>query len=82
MSPISQVPSAAALSSAIGSGLALIAAGGQQLSQDAAQIANPAGGDLIAPLADLSQAELLAEAGAAVIKATDRMLGSLIDTHA
>jgi hypothetical protein len=82
MSPISGILPAPMLSGAVGGGLAAIAAGGQQLGQDAAQIANPANGDLITPLVDLTQAKLLAEAGAAVIRTSDRMLGSLLDTYA
>jgi len=52
------------------------------LSQDAAQIANPDNGNLIAPLVDLSQANLLTQAGAAVIRTSNQMLGSLLDTFA
>ncbi len=73
------VPSAA-LPSAASSGLAAISAGNQQLSQDAAQIANPANGNLV--LTDLGQSKLLAEAGAAVIRASNQMLGTLLDTLA
>ena len=82
MSPITGVLASTALPSAVSSGLATISAGNQQLSQDAAQIANPANGNLITPLADLSQSTLLAEAGAAVIRASDQMLGTLLDTFA
>jgi len=75
------VPSAA-LPGATGSGLAAIAAGNQQLSADAAQIADPANGNLVGPLTDLSQSKVLAEAGAAVIRASNQMLGTLLDTFA
>jgi hypothetical protein len=82
MSPISGIFPAPVLSGAVGGGLAAIAAGSQQLSQDAGEIANPANGNLVTPLVDLAQAKLLAEAGAAVIRTSDQMLGSLLDTYA
>jgi hypothetical protein len=82
MSPITGGLPPAALPGAASSGLAAIAAGNQQLSQDAAQIANPANGTPVASLVDLSQASFLAEAGAAVIRASDQMLGTLLDTFA
>jgi hypothetical protein len=82
MSTITGISPSPLLPSAVGSGLATIAAGSQQLSQDAAQIANPDNGNLITPLVDLSQANLLAQAGAAVIRTSNQMLGSLLDTFA
>jgi hypothetical protein len=82
MSSITGILPSAALPSAVSSGMATISAGNQQLSQDAAQIANPANGNPINPLADLSQSKLLAEAGAAVIRASNQMLGTLLDTFA
>jgi hypothetical protein len=81
MNPISSV-SPSALPSALNSGAATIAAGNQQLNQDALQIANPDNQDLINPLLDLSQAKLLAEAGADVIGASNQMLGTLLDVFA
>jgi hypothetical protein len=82
MSTIIAISPSPLLPSAVGSGLAAIAAGSQQLSQDAAQIANPDNGDLITPLVDLSQANLLTQAGAAVIRTSNQTLGSLLDTFA
>ena len=82
MGPMSGILPSSALPSATGSGLAAISAGNQQLSQDAAQIANPANGNLVGPLTDLSQSKVLAEAGAAVIRASNQMLGTLLDTFA
>ena len=82
MSPITGSLPPATLPSAASSGLADIAAGNQPWSQDAAQIANPANGIPIAPLAGLDQASFVAEAGAAVIRASDQMLGTLLDTFA
>lgn len=71
-----------ALPSATGSGLTTLATANRQLTQDALRIANPANADSIDPLADLSQANLLAEAGAAVIRTSNQMLGTLLDTFA
>jgi hypothetical protein len=68
-------------SSALSSGLATVSAGTQRLSQDAQQIANPVQTPT-APLVDLGQASLQAQAGAAVIRAADQMLGSLFDAFA
>lgn len=70
------------LPSAFGTGQAAIAAGNQQLNQDAQQIANPANQNLTDPLLDLSQSLLLAQAGAAVIKTSNEMLGTLLDAFA
>jgi hypothetical protein len=82
MSTITGISPSPLLPGAVGSGLATIAVGSQQLNQDAAQIANPDNGNLITPLVDLSQANLLAQAGAAVIRTSNQMLGSLLDTFA
>jgi hypothetical protein len=81
MSPIGTVFSSAP-PSAQDSGLAAMASGSQKLSQDAQQIANPDIQNVTAPLVDLNQALLLAEAGANVIAAENRMLGSLLDVLA
>jgi hypothetical protein len=82
MSPISSVSPSPLVSSATAGGLAAISAGSTELAQDAQQIANPDNGVPIAPMADLSQASLIAEAGAAVVRASDKMLGSLLDLFA
>jgi hypothetical protein len=82
MSPITGILASPALPSAAGSGLATLATANQQLNQDASQIANPGNANSIGPLADLSQANLLAEAGAAVIRTSNQMLGTLLDTFA
>jgi len=82
MSPITGVLPSASLPAAQDSGLLTMAAGSRQLSQDAQQIANPDNQNLINPLLDASQSLLLFEAGAAVIKTSNRMLGSLLDVFA
>jgi hypothetical protein len=82
MGPISAVFSPGMLPSAASSGLATIAAGTQQLNQDAEQIATSTDGVPVTPLADLQQASLTAEAGAAVLRASDRMLGTILDIFA
>jgi hypothetical protein len=82
MSSISSVLPTTVLPAAPSSGLAAIAAGGQQLSQDAAQIANPGNQTLINPLVDLAQSSSLAEAGAEVIRTSNQMLGTLLDMFA
>jgi hypothetical protein len=81
MSPTTSPLSAAILPPAINSGLAAISAGNQRLNQDAEQIA--AGGEeLTQPLVDLSPSKFLAEAGAAVIRTSNSMLGTLLDAFA
>ncbi len=82
MSPITPVLPSVGLPAAQDSGLLLMAAGSRQLSQDAQQIANPDNQNFINPLLDASQSLLLFEAGAAVIKTSNRMLGSLLDVFA
>jgi hypothetical protein len=82
MSSINSAVSSASLPSAFNSGLATISNGSQLLNQDAQQIANPGNQDLTAPLAGLSQANLLAEAGADVIRTANQTLGSLLDVFA
>jgi len=81
MSPISAFPSLS-LPSAPNSGRATIALGNQQLNQDAQQIANPDNENLTNPLLDSNQSLLLAQAGAAVIRASNEMLGTLLDIFA
>lgn len=82
MSPISSVVPSASLASAANSGLGALAAGNQKLNQDAQQIANPDNQNTTAPLLDLSHAKLMGQAGAAVIRATNRMIGTLLDVLA
>jgi hypothetical protein len=82
MSPISGVLPSVSLPSALNSGLGALAASNQRLNQDAQQIANPDNQNLASPLLDASQSLLLAEAGAAVIKTSNRMLGTLLDAFA
>jgi hypothetical protein len=82
MSVISSLPPVAGGTDALGSGLALIGSANAQLNQDAAAIANPSTPDLTAPLLDLNQSNLMAEAGTAVIRASDQMLGSILDAFA
>jgi hypothetical protein len=82
MNSISSAPPWAGFPSAVNSGSAAIASGGQMLSQDAQQIANPGNQGLLDPLTNLSQSNLLAEAGADVIRASNEMLGTLLDIFA
>jgi hypothetical protein len=82
MSPISSVFSSANLAGAQNNGLAVIATGNQRLSQDAQQIANPDGQNVTPALLDLSQSQLLTEAGASLISTENKMLGTLLDAFA
>jgi hypothetical protein len=82
MNSISSVFSSVTLPSATNSGLATISNGSQMLNQDAQQIANPGNQNLTAPLVNLSQTNLVAEAGADVIRTANQMLGSLLDVFA
>jgi hypothetical protein len=82
MSSISSAFSPATLPSATNSGLATISNGSRMLNQDAQQIANPGSQNLTAPLVNLSQSNLVAEAGADVIRTANQMLGSLLDVFA
>jgi membrane protease subunit (stomatin/prohibitin family) len=74
--------STAGLNGALQSGVGLINSASAELDQDAAEIADPAAPDLTAPLLDLNQSKFMAEAGAAVVRASDRMLGSILDAFA
>ena len=74
--PLISLPSAAS------SGSAAIASGSQLLNQDAQQIANPDNQNLLDPLTNVSQSNLLAEAGADVVRASNNMLGTLLDIFA
>jgi hypothetical protein len=82
MNPIGGALPLISLPSAVGSGSAAIASGSQLLNQDAQQIANPDNQDLLDPLTNLSRSNLLAEAGADVIRASNNMLGTLLDIFA
>ncbi len=82
MNPISGVLPLVSLPSATSSGLAALATGKQPLDQAAQQIANPDNQDLINPLIDARQSLLLFEAGAAVLKTSNRMVGSLLNVFA
>lgn len=82
MSPFSSISPAGGGASALASGTALIGTAGAELNQDALEIATPDAADLTAPLLDLNQSQLMAEAGAAVVKAADGMLGTLLDVFA
>jgi hypothetical protein len=82
MSSIGGVNSSVGLPNAQNSGLDAIAAGTQKLNADAQQIANPSGTNDTAPLVDLNQALVLAQAGANVISTENKLLGSLIDALA
>ena len=70
------------LPSAQASGLAALATSSRQLSQDAQQIANPAYENATSPLLDLNQSLVLTEAGAAVIRTSNQMLGTLLNVFA
>jgi hypothetical protein len=82
MSPISGTSPSFSLPAAVNSGLATIATGNRRLNQDAEQIADRNNANVINPLLDLSQSKLLAEAGAAVIRTSNSMLGTLLDIFA
>ena len=82
MNSMSSAISSVTLPSATNSGLATISDGSRMLNQDAEQIANPGNQNLTAPLVNLSQSNLVAEAGADIIRTANRMLGSLLDVFA
>ena len=82
MNSMSSAISSVTLPSATNSGLATISNGSRMLNQDAQQIANPGNQNLTAPLVNLSQSNLVAEAGADVIRTANQMLGSLLDVFA
>jgi hypothetical protein len=82
MSHISSTNSSVNPPSAQNSGLNAIAASTLKLDADAQQIANPNGADYTAPLVDLNQALVLAQAGADVISSENKMLGSLLNAFA
>jgi hypothetical protein len=82
MSPISPVAASGSLPSAQSSGLAALATSNLRLNQDAQQIANPDNENVTSPLLDLSQAKRLTQAGAAIIRTSNQMLGTLLDMFA
>jgi len=82
MTPIGSAYPPATLASALNSGLATIATSNQRVDQDAEQIANPDNENLITPLLDLGQSSLLTQAGTAVIRTSNEMLGTLLDVFA
>jgi hypothetical protein len=82
MSPISTAFPSASLPSAQNSGLTAIATATQRLNRDARQIANPADQSLTTSLLDSSQALLLAQAGAQVIRTSNQTIGTLLDIFA
>jgi hypothetical protein len=82
MSPTSPIAASAGLPSAQSSALGALATSSRRLSQDAQQIANPDNQNVTAPLLDLSQAKLLTQAGAAIIRTSNQMLGTLLDMFA
>jgi len=82
MSPIASSFPSTGLPSAQDSGRAALATGAHQLSQDAQQIANPANQNLTNPLLDLNNSLQLTQAGAEVISASSKMLGTLLDVFA
>lgn len=82
MSSINSISSSAGLASAQNSGLDAIARGSGQMATDAQQIANPDSPDVTSALVDLNQALVLAQAGANVISAQNKMLGALFDAFA
>jgi hypothetical protein len=82
MSSISSVSSSVSLPSAQASGVSALRTSSEQLSLAAQQIADPGNQNLINPLLDAKQSGLMADAGAAVIKASNQMLGALLDIFA
>ncbi len=78
MNPIASIPSVSA-PSALDSGRRALDKSQQRLNRDAQQIANPDREDLATPLVDSKRALREAQAGAAIIRAADKMLGSLLD---
>jgi hypothetical protein len=82
MDTISGTRSTSSLTSAIDGGAAAIATGAQQLNSDAQKIANPNGPNSRQPLLDLTQSSQLAEAGAAVVRTSNQVLGTLLNAFA
>ena len=82
MTPINSAFSSATVPGAAQSGRAAIDSAAAQLNRDAQQLSNPGNTDLAGPLTDSKQALQSTEAGAAVIRASDKMLGTLLDALA
>jgi hypothetical protein len=82
MSPINNVSASINLPDAQDSGLAAIARGSQMLSNEAQQIANPDSPNVTSSLVDLNQSRVLTESGANVLRAENKMLGTLFDMFA
>lgn len=82
MSPISIIFPSVDPSNAQASGLSAIGNANQRLSADAQQVANPNSPAVTGSLVELSQPLVLAEAGANVIRADNKMLGTLLDAFA
>jgi hypothetical protein len=70
------------LSNAFNIGAAAIATSSQQLDRNAQQIANPDGQDSTNSLLDLNQVSQLSQAGADVIRASNQMIGTLLNAFA
>lgn len=82
MGPIGVMFPSVDASNAQASGLGAIGKAIQRLSEDAQQIVNPNSPAVTGSLVDLSQALALAQAGAKLIRADNKMLGTLLDTFA
>jgi hypothetical protein len=80
MGPIST--SSVVVPPAQNSGSNAIATASRKLNADAQQIAGQNAADSAAPLLDLSQSLVLAQAGANLISAENKMLGTLLDAFA
>ncbi len=82
MSSISGIFPSVSIPSAQASGVSALATGSQQLGLAAQQIADPRNQNLINPLLDANQSGLMVDAGVAVIRASNQMLGALLDIFA
>jgi len=82
MNTISGTYSPASLTSALDSGASTIASGAQQLNTDSQQIANPDAPNPTNALLDLTQSAQLAQAGAAVVRTSNQVLGTLLNAFA
>jgi hypothetical protein len=82
MSSISSTFPSVSPPSAQASGVSALTASSRRLGLDAQQIADPGNQNLIGPLLDAHQSGLMADAGAAVIKVSNQMLGTLLDIFA
>jgi hypothetical protein len=82
MSSISSIFPSISIPSAQASGVSALETSSRQLSLAAQQIADPDNQNLINPLLDANQSGLIADAGVAVIKASNQRLGALLDIFA